>query len=296
MYISVIIPTYRREEILLDTLKYLCGLTHAPKEIILVDQTKNHQSHVEETLCSLEKKGHIRWIRLSAPSIPHAMNVGLMEARSDIVLFLDDDIIPDNNLIEAHLRAHADGRNIVAGQVLQPGEVPLSDDGRHFRFCSSRSKLVTEFIGCNFSVNRKVAVALGGFDENFVRVAYRFEAEFSDRALVAGEKILFEPAASIRHLKARSGGTRAYGEHLTTIRPSHCVGEYYYLLRSKRINFRLIKIMGRALRSVRTRHHLRHPWWIPLTLISEFLGLVWAVFLFLRGPRYVSVHEIVLKR
>lgn len=297
MYISVIIPTYRREEILLDTLKYLCELNPAPGEIILVDQTSRHQDHVQEKLASLEKNGNIRWIRLSAPSIPHAMNVGLKEAKNEIVLFLDDDIIPDKELIKAHLCAHAEGHNIVAGQVLQPGEEPLSDDGSGgFRFCSNRRQWVNEFIGGNFSVNRNMAIKLGGFDENFVHVAYRFETEFSDRALSVGEKILFESAASIRHLKVPSGGTRSYGEHLKTIKPSHTVGAYYYLLRSKRIKSRFFKMAGRCFRSIRTRHHLHNPWWIPLTLVSEFLGFLWAIFLFLRGPRYISVHETVLKR
>jgi GT2 family glycosyltransferase len=252
---------------------------------------------VEGALVSLEKKGRIRWIHLSAPSIPYAMNVGLKEARNDIVLFLDDDIIPGEKLIEAHLRSHAEGQNIVAGQVLQPGEKPLPDDGSGgFRFCSTRRQWISEFIGCNFSVKRKTALALGGFDENFVHVAYKFEADFSDRALSAGEKILFEPAASIRHLKAKRGGTRSYGEHLRTVKPSHSVGEYYYLFRSKKVRHRIGKILYRPVRAIKTRHHMRHPWWIPVTLVSEFLGFLWAIFLFLRGPRFVSPDNFVIKR
>jgi len=37
---------------------------------------------------------------------------------------------------------------------------------------------------------------------------------------------------------------------------------------------------------VATRHHLRRPWWIPLTLIAELRGMAWALALFLRGPKY----------
>jgi len=40
-------------------------------------------------------------------------------------------------------------------------------------------------MGGNFSVKRDLALRLGGFDENFVHVAYRFEAEFCDRAISA---------------------------------------------------------------------------------------------------------------
>ncbi|HKN18531.1 MAG TPA: glycosyltransferase [Dissulfurispiraceae bacterium] len=290
--ISVVIPTYKRERVLLDTIEYLLKLELCPSEIMVIDQTGSHEFVTSRALTNLDAQGKISWIRLPYPSITHAMNIGLLEARHDIVLFLDDDVIPDKNLIKAHLSAHAEGHNIVAGQVLQPGEDPLSiDHSGSFRFCSSRGRFVNEFIGCNFSVKRKLGLTLGGFDENFVHVAYRYEGEFADRALAAGEKIFFEPAASIRHLKAQSGGTRSFGEHLKTIKPSHSVGEYYYLMRSKIVQHRLIKILSRPLRAVRTKHHLRRPWWIPVTLVSEMLGFVWAVSLFLQGPKYVTVKS-----
>ncbi len=289
--ISVVIPTYLREQVLLDTVAYLLHLNPTPAEIVIVDQTPKHEEITELALKNLEQAGKIRWLRLAEPSITHAMNVGLSEAQQDIVLFLDDDIVPGANLIAAHADAQSrDGFNIVAGQVLQPGEESLTPEQEPgvFRFCSARSQYISELMGGNFSIKRELALRLGGFDENFVQVAYRFEAEFANRALQAGEKILFEPAASIRHLKAIAGGTRSFGHHLTTIKPSHSVGEYYYALRAKGIPNRFFKILSRPLRSIRTRHHLTHPWWILPTLIAEALGLIWAVFLALRGPRLIA--------
>src|SRR5262249_21908235 len=146
--------------------------------------------------------------------------------------------------------------------VLQPGEEPepLSDGANRFQFRSSTRQLISELMGGNFSINRQLALKLGGFDENFVHVAYRFEAEFASRAIAAGETIRSEPAASIRHLKSVSGGTRSYGHHLTTIKPSHSVGEYYYLLHGKRVHQRLQKIVKRPFRAIRTMHHLTRPW------------------------------------
>jgi GT2 family glycosyltransferase len=290
--VSIVIPTYRREQVLLDTVRFLRQLNPPPVEILVVDQSEEHESATLGALQAWDREGSIRWIRLARPSIPHAMNTGLERARGDIVVFLDDDIVPDPHLLSAHVLAHSEGScSIVAGQVLQPGEevLPESAEGVEFQFRSGKRCWVEELMGGNFSVNRKVALALGGFDENFVRVAYRFEAEFCDRALGAGERILFEPGASIRHLRAAAGGTRSYGEHLTTVKPSHAVGAYYYLLRSRRVRGRPGKILWRMLRSVRTRHHLLHPWWIPGTLLAELWGLLWALRLFLRGPRLLGV-------
>jgi GT2 family glycosyltransferase len=287
MRMSVVIATYQRERVLVEALDCLLKLQPSPAEIVLVDQTPEHEPTTQRALTELERAERIRWIRLSHPSITHAMNVGLEQADNDIILFLDDDIVPGRDLIVAHARAHSKGHNIVAGQVLQPGETPMSEEQSpsEFTFRSNRGQFITELMGGNFSIRRKLALELGGFDENFVHVAYRFEAEFAARALAAGEKIWFEPEASIRHLKAGSGGTRSYGDHLKTIRPSHSVGAYYYLLRSKETPNRLLRILARPMRSIRTRHHLSHPWWIPPTLVAEAAGFFWAVALALRGPR-----------
>ena len=288
--ISAVIPTYQREQVLVHTIYHLLRLDVPPAEIIIVDQTHDHEAATNDALTLLAGEGKIGWIRLTQPSITHAMNVGLEQARSDIVMFLDDDIVPDANLIAAHACDHQTGSNIVAGQVLQPGEEPLDDalDPGPFQFRSSRRQYISEIMGGNFSIKRDLALMLGGFDENFVHVAYRFEAEFASRALSSGEKILFEPAASIRHLRATKGGTRSYGEHLTTIKPSHSVGAYYYFIRARSVPRRIAGILLRPLRAVRTRHHLLHPWWIPATLIAELLGFVWAVILALRGPRLIT--------
>jgi GT2 family glycosyltransferase len=289
--LSVVIPTFRREQVLLDTVQYLLQQEWQPTEILVVDQTQEHSSSTIDRLLEWDREGKVRWIRLPQPSITHAMNAGLERASGDVVVFLDDDIIPDARLLSGHALAHSEGCcNIVAGQVLQPGEEVLPEiaDGGEFRFCSGKRRWVEELMGGNFSVKRDVAIAIGGFDENFVHVAYRFEAEFCDRALHAGERILFEPAASIRHLKAVEGGTRAYGHHLTTVRPSHAVGAYYYLLRARRLRHRFGKILLRMARSIRTRHHLLHPWWIPGTLVAELWGLLWALRLSFGGPRLIG--------
>jgi len=288
--ISVVVPTYRRESVLLNTIRYLLALEPGPDEILIVDQTEMHSPEIIESLSELNTLNRIRWVRLRAPSITVAMNEGLKKATANVVLFLDDDIIPSQNLIRAHAVAHENGAKIVAGQVLQPGEEPEPEleHVNRFQFRSSTPRLIGEFMGGNFSINRQFALKLGGFDENFVHVAYRFEAEFAARAIATGEKILFEPGASIRHLKASSGGTRSYGHHLTTIKPSHSVGEYYYLLKGTGVRHRLQKIINRPFRAIRTTHHLTRPWWIPVTLTAESLGFAWALGLALRGPRLIK--------
>ena len=284
--VSAVIVTYGRERVLVDTVRRVLALDPPPSELLVVDQTPRHASDVERELEDMATAGAIGWIRLARPSIPAAMNVGLRRARSEIVLFLDDDVIPDPGLIAAHGHAHhGGGASVVAGQVLQPGEEPVAGTPTPFRFNAGERRWVTEAIGANFSIRRDLALRIGGIDENFVRAAYGYEAELCARAIEAGARVLFEPAASVRHLRAPGGGTRSYGNHLRTIRPGHSVGAFYRILRTSRTAALPAKIARRLARSIRTRHHLRRPWWIPVTLIAETLGLCWAIGLAARGPR-----------
>lgn len=288
--LSVVIPTYQREAVLLDSLHQLIQLKPAPAEIIVVDQTPQHEANTEQGLQLLEARGAIRWLRRTQPSIPAAMNAGLLAARSDVVLFLDDDIRPHAGLVSAHLEAQSLHPGLVAGQVLQPGQtsVPLAP-AEPFRFNSTDPASIQEFMGGNFSIRRDLAVALGGFDENFVGAAYRFEAEFAFRYTRRHGAIHYTPDGLIHHLQASAGGTRAHGHHLRTVKPGHSVGAYYYLLRTRQPQW-WRQALIRPLRSVRTRHHLLRPWWIPLTLLAEARGWWAALRLSRAGPRLIDVY------
>jgi GT2 family glycosyltransferase len=285
--LSIAIPTYCREQVLVETIESLLALDVRAAEILVLDQTADHEPQTEAMLRKWNEEGQVRWIRLPEPSIPGAMNKGMLDARQDIVLFLDDDIVPLDRLVAEHMNAHRAGHRLVAGRVLQPWDddflnVPWSAK----QFASTESREIDGFMGGNFSLRRSEALELGGFDENFVRVAYHFEREFADRWRARGGKIHFCPDAAIRHLKAASGGTRIFGEHLTTLFPAHSVGAYYYLLRSQGAESRVRVFLARPFRSIMTRHHLRRPWWIPVTLLAELTGMLWALMLRARGPRY----------
>jgi GT2 family glycosyltransferase len=288
MRLSIVVATYGREEVLVETVERLLALSPPPEELLVVDQTIEHGAEVERRLRAWRDAGSIGWLRRNRPSIPAAMNEGLVAAKGDLVLFVDDDVEPAPDLVAAHRSAHEEsGAQVVAGQVLQPGEEPAALSGARFSYRSSLGQEALEFIGCNFSVERSFAVEIGGFDERFVGAAYRYEADFAARARAAGGRIWFAPRASLRHLRAPRGGTRAHGSHLETFRPVHSVGEYYHLLRN-RPSGAALRVLTRPWRSVVTRHHLRRPWWIPVTLAAELAGLVWAAYLALAPRRLLT--------
>lgn len=289
--VTIAIPTYRREQVLIDTIRFLRQLEPSASEILVLDQTDCHAPETSRQLGQWNDDKSIRWIRFSPPSIPMAMNKGLLEASNEIVLFVDDDIIPHKDFIAQHYQAQAT-YDLIAGMVLQPGETEIPKKAGSFSFRQIESEKVNEFMGGNFSVKRSVALDLGGFDENFVGAAYRFEAEFAHRYVNKHGRIHYEPNAKIDHLQAKAGGTRAHGHHLRTAQPSHTVGAYYYLISTRTGRWRW-NIAKRALRSVRTRHHLRQPWWIPVTMLSEVRGLKLALELYRSGPRLLKARSSI---
>ncbi|AIE74689.1 MULTISPECIES: glycosyltransferase family 2 protein [unclassified Synechocystis] len=290
MKLSVIIPTYQRSQVLLDSIHALTELLTPESELLIVDQTPQHPVEVERQLQELDMQKKIRWLKLPEPSIPVAMNRGLQEAKGKIVLFLDDDIIPDRQLLTAHIQAQQIA-DLVAGQVLQPREKsePLQP-GEPFRFNSTSPEQIREFMGGNFSIKRNLAIALGGFDQNFVGAAYRYEAEFAHRYCQKYGLIAYEPQARIHHLRAERGGTRSYGHHLRTAQPAHTFGAYYYLLKSKPPGW-LRQLLWRPLRSIRTKHHFTHPWWIIPSLLAEVRGFVKALGKVQQGPDYPNFDQ-----
>jgi GT2 family glycosyltransferase len=289
--VTIAIPTYNRGEILVQTITRLLAARARPREILVVDQTAAHPAGVQRALDAFAGRGEVRLLRLPKPSVPHAMNEALLATRTPLVLFLDDDVEPSDGLVAAHASAFRDDAiSAVVGQILQPGESPRHHaaprDDIEFRFSHDEGTFVANVMAGNLSVRRERALAIGGFDENFVGAAYRFESDFALRLVAAGGRIWFEPRASLRHLQLATGGLRSYGDHRTSPSPLHATGDYYFALRHRGDFWRYAATRMR--KNVVTRWHLRHPWFIPPKLVGELRGLRLAFALRRRGPRLLG--------
>lgn len=271
--LTIAIPTYNRGPFVVETMARLLTLDPPPAAILIADQTPAATPELE----TWAAEGTITWIRLPQPSIPHAMNAALRAATTPLVLFVDDDIVPSATFAAAHAAAHDDEAVwAVVGQILEQNEAPQHHaeprDELDFRFNHDTGRWTTNVMAGNLSVKREHALRIGGFDENFIGAAYRFETDFAMRLAAAGGRIWFEPLAGLRHLKLSTGGLRSYGDHRTTPSPMHSVGDYYFAMHH-RLDFWQYAAR-RIVRNVGTRYLLRHPWSIPGKLTGELRGLL----------------------
>src|ERR1051326_2899654 len=116
--ISVIIPTYNRRELLARTLDALFRQNveaHLYEIIVVVDGSTDGTS---EMLKRLKPACGLAVIEQPNCGQASAMNAGARAAHGEILLFIDDDILCDPDLLQHHAAAHASGEgHVVFGPI-----------------------------------------------------------------------------------------------------------------------------------------------------------------------------------
>jgi glycosyltransferase involved in cell wall biosynthesis len=233
-FVSMVIPTYRREEVLVACLKSALAQSYRPLEILVLDQT---EAHTAETTAFLNSVGdNIRIICHSTPSAVTARNCGLREAQGDIIIFIDDDTTFEPGFVAAHVAAHRRGADVVQGRVREPGRgishraqwvLPwLRVVGSNTHDRTSPTNTLT---GCNFSISRSATRVVGEFDTNFTGVLIHEDADYGVRCHKAGLKMIFDAEAGLMHHRDSVGGVDATMKAAVRIfEPSVLRNELYF--------------------------------------------------------------------
>ena len=212
--VSLVVPTYRREESLVACLRCALAQEYKPLEILVIDQTEAHTPATADFLKGAAQS--IRVVRHSPPSAVTARNRGLHEARGDIIVFIDDDTTFEPGFIAAHVAAHERGADVVQGRVVEPGRgvsyraqwmLPwLRVVGSNTYDQSAKTNTIT---GCNFSISRSANEVVGEFDTQFTGVLIREDADYGARCHKAGLRMMFDADACLTHHRDTVGGVDA---------------------------------------------------------------------------------------
>jgi GT2 family glycosyltransferase len=213
--VSVVLPTLDRPEAIYNLLRHLEHQTAAPYEIIVVDQSAVRDERVAAYAAAHPR---VRHHRIPERGLPNARNVGVGLATGDVVLFLDDDSIPDPGLVRWHAEAYGDPEVSGVGGRVQGGYDSggsvigtfRESDGKVVRNFGATTRCGVDHLpGGNMSFRREVFGRVGGFDKAYGGSAIGEETDFCLRARRAGFRFVFEPRATLEHLHLPTGGCRA---------------------------------------------------------------------------------------
>ena len=211
--VSVIVPTYNRIERLR---RVLAGLTHQSYplndfEVIVVsdgssDGTDDYLQATTTPLC-------LTVVTQPNQGVASARNHGLERATGELVLFIDDDVVPAPQLIAEHVRVHSDQNDdvVVLGPMLTPTDFTMSPwvHWEQAMLAKQYSAMISgkweptarQFYTGNTSLARRHLLATGGFDENFRRAE---DVELAYRLAQMGLRFIFNPDAIGYHYAERS--------------------------------------------------------------------------------------------
>jgi glycosyltransferase involved in cell wall biosynthesis len=214
MNVTVVIPTFNRAETLRKTLEAYAAQTgdHRILEVLVVDDgsTDHTRKVVDESLLSGLP---IRYLKQQNRGQAAARNHAIREARGELLLFGDDDIIPSPRLAAEHVHWHdiypEESCGVLGLVDWWPGVRPtpfmkwsgLYGPQFNYGYFTPGQELGFEYgYSCNWSVGTAFLRKYGIFSENFRTYGYE-DVELNYRLTQNGYKLLYNPAAIGYHNK-----------------------------------------------------------------------------------------------
>lgn len=228
MHASIIVCTYNRAESVRDTLAALRALKFAPErscEVIVVDN--NSKDHTRAVVKEMQQT----WPRLryefeGAQGLSHARNHGIACAKGDVILFTDDDVLPEPEWLETTLAGFAKyGADACGGYIAPIWESPPPPwlTARFYGFLAVRTDRTDDYpitaetpppFGANMAFRKRIFEQVGLFDTSRGRkgavLASGEDGEMFERILAAGMKVMFLGGSRVHHKVESFRTTKRY--------------------------------------------------------------------------------------
>jgi GT2 family glycosyltransferase len=186
-FLSIVLATYNRRDVVLDTLARLrqCELEPYQYEVIIVDNAST-----DGTFEALRNCPGVTVRALDRNLGSCAKAVGARHARGEVILFLDDDSFPRPGCLDRMLRRFATDPTLGAAGFT----VHLPDGSQE---CSA---LPHVFVGCGVGLRARALNEVGGLDRSFFMQAEEYDLSF--RLLQAGWRVEIFADLEVNHLKS----------------------------------------------------------------------------------------------
>jgi glycosyltransferase involved in cell wall biosynthesis len=221
--VSVIIPTLNRDKYLLLAVEDMLVQEYSDFDIIVVDQSPAPTSEMQVLIDANRDK--LKYFNVDFQGLPQARNFGWQHSDAEIVIYIDDDIRSDVQLIKNHVSCYSDDEiGMVAGGI-DEAHRGLDDGPKvgvfsrwsctpYRGFASQHDQWVEHVPGGNFSIQRRLLEQAGGVDEHLTLGAALYEeSELSLRVKqITGKKFWFKAQARLLYLAADDGGCRVVND------------------------------------------------------------------------------------
>jgi len=208
MRISVVIPTFNRSRLLSRTIPALMdqqtdGFSY---EVIFISNGSSDDSAAVLSEAAARYPGKLRYFYIDPTGGPSApRNHGIRAATGSVVIILDDDVLPENDLVLRHAefhRQHPEPQYAALGRVYVPDSL-LDDPMSSFHtFPYHQVEQLDRlsflyFWTCNVSLKREFMLDAGMFDEIFL---YYEDMICGHRLASRGMELRFVSEARGQHL------------------------------------------------------------------------------------------------
>lgn len=216
--ISVVIPTHNRCSILVSALKSFENQTISKEdyEVIIVNNGSADCTEKEIEVFKNKSLLDVRYFKIEQPSASKARNLGILNARYNLILNTDDDIIATENLLEEHIKFHknfnSNGSIAVLGYTTWHNSLRVTNFMRFIneygpQFGYSLIKDETDlpfnyFYSSNVSIPKRFLLKNEIFDEDFPE--YWYDTELGYRLKQKGLRIMLNKNAIAYHLHPTS--------------------------------------------------------------------------------------------